>query len=277
MKKETLLSIFRKHGFGYTGVVSADINTIQGKILSEYDGIEFEAKSIIVCLLPYYTSSCNQEGKIAIYARGKDYHIIAKDYLNKIGNEIALYVHNFRFTSFADTGPLCDRKLAEEAGIGFLGINRCLINEKYGSYAVIGYIVCNYLFERDSALDIECMKCMKCVNSCPGRALDKDGNFNESKCLSYITQKKSELTDFERKLITDNGMIFGCDRCQLVCPHNDSICETEICEFNENLIYSLTLEDIEALSNKEFKKKYGDRAFAWRGKKVLERNIKLTY
>jgi len=46
-------------------------------------------------------------------------------------------------------------------------------------------------------------------------------------------------------------------------------------EFTEDLIYFLAMEDIENLSNREFMKKYGDRAFSWREKSVMERNIKI--
>jgi epoxyqueuosine reductase QueG len=46
-------------------------------------------------------------------------------------------------------------------------------------------------------------------------------------------------------------------------------------EFTRDIISSLSKEDLENLSNKEFMKKYGDRAFSWRGKGVLLRNLEI--
>ena len=46
-------------------------------------------------------------------------------------------------------------------------------------------------------------------------------------------------------------------------------------EFTEDIIDSLYKEDIEGLSNKEFLSEYKNRAFSWRGKNVLLRNINI--
>ena len=53
---------------------------------------------------------------------------------------------------------------------------------------------------------------------------------------------------------------------------NKDIPITEIPEFYEDLI--LNLEDVPE-SNRAFKKLYGDRAFSWRGKGVVERNLNI--
>ena len=38
---------------------------------------------------------------------------------------------------------------------------------------------------------------------------------------------------------------------------------------------TLRLEDVEGLTNRTFREKYGERAFAWRGPGVLRRNLSL--
>ena len=113
-----------------------------------------------------------------------------------------------------------------------------------------------------------------CITSCPGGAITPEGKFDTEKCLSHITQKKGELTHDEISKIVDNGMIFGCDVCQVVCPHNRDVLYSGIKEFTENLIDNLYFDDIKNLSNKAFKIEFGDRAFSWRGKALLERNLK---
>ena len=56
-----------------------------------------------------------------------------------------------------------------------------------------------------------------------------------------------------------------------VCPHNKDIPTTPIPEFQSVEPY-IDINELETLTNKEFKAKYGNRAFSWRGKKILMRN-----
>ena len=96
---------------------------------------------------------------------------------------------------------------------------------------------------------------------------------NPRKCLSYITQKKEELSEDEIRLLRQNGKIFGCDICQDICPHNKDIEITKIEEFNQNIITKLDKNEIDEISNKEFKRRYKNKAFSWRGRKIIKRNM----
>ena len=133
----------------------------------------------------------------------------------------------------------------------------------------------NYEFHADEPLPKTCIKCNKCVKYCPGNAILGNYELNPKRCLSYITQKKEELSEEERNLLKDNKKIFGCDICQDICPHNNNIQKTNIIEFIDNQITNLNYEEINNISNKEFKRRYGDRAFSWRGKKIIQRNMEI--
>ncbi len=250
-----------------TGMEEVDIQKrINPKLIME------NAKSIIVCAFPY---SINQEmeSNISKYCYGLDYHLVIKEKLNDICEEIKSKDNNFEYKIFADNGPLVDRHLAYLSGIGYFGINNNIITDKYGSYVFIGYIVNNYDLKPDIPTNKTCVKCNKCVKYCPGNALEGNYKMNPTKCVSYLTQKKEELTQEEKNKIRDNKSIFGCDVCQDVCPHNKTALETNIKEFKENLITILDEEEINNISNKEFKRRYKERAFSWRGKNIIKRNI----
>lgn len=229
-------------------------------------------KSIIVCLFPYFTGFA-LDTNLSKYTYPMDYHIIAKEKLERIGEFLKSQIEGFEYRSFVDSGPLVDRYLASIAGLGFYGINSHIINDKYGSYFFIGYILCNYEFEPDRKMDRTCIKCGECVRRCPGNAILGDFNINPNRCISYITQKKGELSEEEVRILNNNHMVFGCDICQDVCPHNKVVELTNMEEFKKDLIYDLNYNEIIEMSNKEFKRKYGDRAFSWRGKGIIVRNF----
>ena len=227
-----------------------------------------KVRSIIVCAFSYYNGE--KRGNISRYAQGADYHIVAKEKMSPICEY--LKEKGFSAQSFADTGTLNERILANLSGIAFLGKNQMAISKTLGSYFFIGYIITDCELPHDAPNTMECDGCGKCIGACPLGALSKEG-FCEDKCLSYITQKKGELTGEEKIAIKNAKTIWGCDICQEVCPHNRGLGVTPIPEFKENLIINLEIDG--NLSNKEFKKLYGNRAFSWRGKQVLERNLKI--
>ncbi len=238
-------------------------------LYNEHMGTSFSR--CIVALFPYFCGY-PENYNISIYTHGKDYHRVISSILTSVAENLSLANYKIH----ADIGPSIERELCVKAGLAFVGRNGMCINDKYGSYFFIGYIVCNGDFEISSPTPgRKCLNCMKCVHSCPTKAL-KDG-FDCNICLSHITQKKGELTSLEEAYIKKHASVFGCDICQRVCPHNGNAECTEIEQFLNGRITHLAPEDVSPLTNKTFKERYGDRAFAWRGKGVLERNLKIIY
>ena len=228
----------------------------------------FNGKCAIVCLFPYFSGY--REGNLSLYARSYDYHKIIKEKLSPVCDFIRTLAPDTECEIFADIGPEIDRHLAYNAGLGFYGKNGMLINDDFGSWFFIGYILCDLVMEADKPLNKACIGCNKCIESCPGGALGEQ--FCIDRCASHISQKKGNLTENEIAILKKSGLIFGCDACQKVCPHNN-ITPKPMKEFTEDIIDSLWLKDIENLSNKEFLAKYKNHAFSWRGKSVLLRNI----
>ncbi|WP_099188763.1 tRNA epoxyqueuosine(34) reductase QueG [Tepidibacter mesophilus] len=253
----------------YTGMEEKDIQKrINPRITME------NVESIIVCLFPYFSGNV-ENTNISKYTHNVDYHIVVKEKLEKLSKMIKKDIDEFEYKIFVDNGPLVDRYLAQISGVGYFGINNNIINDKYGSYVFIGYIMNNIKLKEDDKLDKKCIQCGECIKKCPGGAILGNFDMNPNKCLSFITQKKEELTDEEKKLLKNNPTVFGCDICQDVCPHNKKINTTKMNEFTENLIYNIDYEKINTISNKEFKRRYKDRAFSWRGRKIILRNLEI--
>lgn len=287
--KEHLINLSKENGIdiiGFTSLERTQEEITREKELKElgyltpfykeYDEEEYkEYKSAVVIGVSYYNEKIEELDSLpketAYFSPsswGEDYHVVLKrkleplkKYLENNGKKALVCV---------DNNSLNERYLGYKAGLGFFGINGHLINDELGSYFFIGILLTDEEFEYDKPLINSCISCMGCVNECPAGAIDIDGKVNGNKCLSYITQKK-ELTEEESKLI--NKCIYGCDICSRVCPHNFGLKHSN--NFEPLGIEFIDINKYESLSNKEFQEKYGKLSGAWRGKKVIERNIAL--
>ena len=229
----------------------------------------FTPKSAIVCLFPYYVEH-KDPSNLSRYTWATDYHLVINEYLKKLIEKLQIMNTDAQFSIHCDTSPLADRYMAYLAGLGFYGKNNCFISPKWGSYVMIGTILTTLELEPNTPLNQSCMECNRCITACLGQCLGLD-EFKFDTCKSYLTQKKGELTSEEEHIIAKTPLVFGCDVCQEVCPHNKDISTTPIPEFQSVEPY-IDIDELDSLTNKEFKAKYGQRAFSWRGKKILRRN-----
>ena len=110
-----------------------------------------------------------------------------------------------------------------------------------------------------------CISCGACRRACPTGCLRGEGE----SCLSAITQRKGELTEEEAEMMRKFNTVWGCDLCQSSCPHNIKPKVTPLRFFHEDRITRLTRERLDGMSKEEF----NARAFAWRGRKTVERNL----
>lgn len=226
----------------------------------------FIPKSVILFLIPYYVEVPKN---ISVYASSLDYHIFIKDFSRELTEFLKkLYPEN-SFVGYGDHSPIDERGAALTAGLGLLGDNGLLINEKYGSYVFIGDLVTDLSPEELVTVKCDvkhCCRCGKCRAACPtgilrGESLD---------CLSAITQKKGELSENEVLLMQKFDTVWGCDLCQSACPYNKEPKVTPIEFFHKERINELTSDILASLSKENFKR----RAFGWRGRAVVERNLK---
>lgn len=214
-----------------------------------------------------------RRGAFARASWGEDYHFILSRRMEALIDYIKSEVNqeDVAFKPMVDTGELIDVRVAERAGIGFVGKNGLLVTKEFGSYVYLGELITNIEFPVDSPVDYGCGDCTRCVDFCPTNALLGNGKMNAQRCLSYQTQTKGFMPKEYRKKM--GHVIYGCDICQQVCPYNkgkDFHLHPEM-EPSVEETHPL-LKPLVTISNKEFKERFGKMAGSWRGKKPLQRN-----
>ena len=170
---------------------------------------------------------------------------------------------------YGDHSPISEVSAALVSGLGIVGDNGLIINEKYGSYVFIGDVVTDIepeLLGAVAPLDVKgCHHCGACKRACPTGILRGEGE----DCLSAITQRKGELTGDECDMMRKYNTAWGCDLCQSICPYNKSAKTTPIEFFQRERISELTRELLDSMDKETFLR----RAFSWRGRKTVERNL----
>ncbi|MDD5920518.1 MAG: DUF1730 domain-containing protein [Oscillospiraceae bacterium] len=222
------------------------------------------AKSVIVCLLGYYAGE--RAHNISRYAWARDYHVLAEELLDPAVARMRAIWSAQEFSFFTDNSPIREVTAARLAGLGFVGNNGLLINPVYGTYHFIAEIVTDLWLEPSIPLESGCGECRRCLDACPAGALSPSG-VDKSRCRSHITQKKGELTDWETEQVRKGGLAWGCDICNDVCPHNHPPCKTDLAVFCRDLRGMIQEEDLPQLVQ--------ERAFGYRGVKVLQRNLRI--
>jgi len=228
-------------------------------------------KSIIAAGLgrrgrPAFSDDGAERGVFSNEATGTDYHVLIKNKLTELKDYLLKFVR-FNYKIYADTGPLNEKSLMIEAGLGWPGKNALICSEEYGSFFNAGYILTDLNIASDNnILTPLCGECSRCVDACPGGALGDDG-FDYRRCASYLTQKKGPLNGGEQKIIGPN--LYGCDICRDVCPFNTDVYTHDIDDIEDA---RPDLNKLLAMTTNEYDLRFKNNALYWRGLGVLKRN-----
>ncbi len=162
---------------------------------------------------------------ISRYALGRDYHKTIRAKLKKLVSSMAAFCRTHQLGEldarvFTDSAPILEKALAEKAGLGWIGKNTLLMNERAGSWFFLGEILTNLpLPTSHNPQKNRCGSCRACIDICPTKAIVAPYVLDARRCISYLTiEKRGEIPEAFRKAI--GNRIFGCDDCQLVCPWN---------------------------------------------------------
>ena len=231
------------------------------------------ARSVIVCAINYNTAqpySTHGEGPrrgwISRYAWSReDYHDAVMRKLQAVEAQLRSYpfaqnpedeasVPQTR--CYVDTGPIVERVYAKYAGVGWIGKNTCILNQKMGSWLFLGVILTSLELEPDQPAPDRCGTCTRCIEACPTDALIAPYRLDSNRCISYLTiEKRGAIPEDLRQ-----GMgrhVFGCDICQDVCPWNRKAPATDAAEFQaRDGLVNPALEWLAEMSAEGFQKTF---------------------
>ncbi|WP_309397312.1 tRNA epoxyqueuosine(34) reductase QueG [Cerasicoccus maritimus] len=177
-----------------------------------------EARSIICVGLNYYQPEPARRGRIAKYALGKDYH---KTITKKL-KRICLVMRDELGSAqrpYVDTGPVMEKPIAEQAGLGWQGKSTILLNRENGTWLFLGFIFTTLELPADEPARGHCGTCTRCIDACPTGAITGPYQLDARRCISYLTiEHKGAIPHEYRRAIGDR--IYGCDECLDVCPWN---------------------------------------------------------
>lgn len=238
------------------------------------DEPSFTPRSIMMLAAPYYTKAAAGGAQcrrtISLYAVPRDYHIFYAELFAEFRERLEPLYPDVKFKCFADSSPIGEVAAASKSGLGMVGESGLLITRRYGSFVFLGEIITDIeVSEPGKTYEVErCDGCGRCKAACPCECTDSDDK--RERCLSALTQSKKGLSENALRLMREKGTVWGCDECQLVCPYNEAAEETPIEWFRRDLILSPSETELSAMTEEEFRA----RAFSWRGRAVISRNIK---
>ena len=261
-----LTKFFSEKGIRLLAPISLSDCKIVKPYLLEKHGISHG--TAIMIAVPYFSAACMDDKRnVSCYAVSRDYHGFFRGLFDELLPLLQEKYPNNRFAGFADHSPIAEVDAASRAGLGMIGKNHLLITKNYSSFVFLACLVTDAVFPCKIYETSYCENCGKCVSACPTQT-------SVEECLSALTQKKGILTDKEKAMILQHGSVWGCDICQLSCPHTQKAIESgsiysPIPYFSEHNIPVLTLSILDQMSDEEF----SSRAYAWRGRETIRRNL----
>lgn len=159
------------------------------------------------------------QGLVSVYARGRDYHKVLRNRLQKLQAQMADWVGPFGHRVFTDSAPVMEAELAVRSGQGWRGKNTLVLQREAGSFFFLGEIFIDFALPQTESLTSHCGTCTACLDLCPTQAIVAPYQLDARRCISYLTIEHAGEIPLELRPLIGNR-IYGCDDCQWACPWN---------------------------------------------------------
>ncbi len=233
-------------------------------------------RSVLVVARSYHTPELDRSHPaVARYALGKDYHRVLRQDLARLLKDVRRQLPALNFRLCVDTAPLLERAYARRAGLGWIGKNGMLLSRQLGSYTLLALALLDHPFSPLPAWPEpdreQCGRCTTCLEACPTGALVAPGVLEPSRCISYWSIEHRGA--FSADAPQYPRWLFGCDRCQEVCPLNREARAGSCPRLAPRAgVLELSAERIEALDDAELTRRIAGTPLRRSGLEGLRRN-----
>ena len=261
---------------GYEGEMSYMRRNVEKR--SNLDLVLSGVKSVVCLRTNYLTADKGMEfvndkehGDISLYALNEDYHDVLVQRHQKLEKKIKEEFSGCQTKPYVDTGPILEKSLAKNAGLGWIGKHTNLITESVGSYYFLSEILVDAIMEPSEPSLDKCGTCRSCIDICPTQAIVAPYILDSRRCISYLTIELKGVIPLEfRKAIGNH--IYGCDDCQIVCPWNSFAVKTDEESFRAR-DGSFQLIELMCLNDEAFRKRFKKSPVKRTKRRGLLRNV----
>jgi epoxyqueuosine reductase len=222
------------------------------------------SKSLVITGLSYYSEIMQRDPEAPVlsrYAYGINYHDVIFTKLEKLLAWIRSFKPEAEGRPVVDSAPLLEKAWAKEAGLGWQGRHSVVINKEIGSFFFIGSLILNIDLDYDSPVTGEyCSECRKCIEACPTGAINENRTIDARKCIANLTiENRGPIPEAIIPML--GRRIYGCDRCQEVCPWNKKALPNKTSEFSLNEeVAAMNLKDWVNLTEEQFSRLFAGSA-----------------
>ncbi|MBV8034921.1 tRNA epoxyqueuosine(34) reductase QueG [Roseateles sp.] len=160
-----------------------------------------------------------EQAQVSIYARGRDYHKVLRQRLQKLAEKLEAEVGPLGYRVFTDSAPVLEVELASRSGLGWRGKHTLTLHRDAGSMFFLGEIFIDLELPLTDPVTAHCGECRACIDVCPTAAITAPYRVDARRCISYLTiEHDGSIPEALRESI--GNRVYGCDDCQLACPWN---------------------------------------------------------
>ena len=172
------------------------------------------------------------EALVSMYARGRDYHKVLRNRLQRLAERLAAEIGPLGHRCFTDSAPVLEVELATRSGLGWRGKHTLTLSRDAGSMFFLGEIFVDIALPLTAAAEPHCGRCTACMDVCPTQAIVAPERLDARRCISYLTIESDDPIPLEFRRAIGNR-IYGCDDCQVACPWNKFARRSPLPDFAE--------------------------------------------
>jgi len=209
----------------------------------------------------------------ARYARGADYHEVLGDRLGRLADRLRALAPGARTRVYVDTGPVLEKDLGVQAGLGWRGKHANLLAADGGNWLFLGVVLTDLDLPADAPPPDRCGTCTRCLDVCPTNAFPAPYVLDARRCISYLTIELKGPIPLEMRPALGNR-VFGCDDCLAVCPWNRFAARARECTYAARSVTAgAPLTDLLSMTEADFPRAFAGTAVRRTGRARLLRNV----